>query len=157
MTFRLQPYHRSFNRRLTRRPKLYFVDTGLLCRLLRIRDADQLATHAARGAVFENLVIAETLKAACNAGQVPDLYFWRDHRGHEVDLLVETPDGPHAVEIKSGETVAGDFFKGLAHWRSPGGSRRRCHPFAASPSTSRPAGPSLSEEARRRPATGTAV
>ena len=79
------------------------------------------ATHAARGAVFENLVIAETLKVACNAGQVPDLYFWRDHRGHEVDLLVETPDGPHAVEIKSGETVAGDFFKGLAHWRSLSG------------------------------------
>ena len=52
---------------------------------------------------------------------MPDLYFWRDHRGHEVDLLVETPDGPHAVEIKSGETVAGDFFKGLAHWRSLSG------------------------------------
>jgi hypothetical protein len=66
-------------------------------------------------------VVAETLKAACNAGQVPDLYFWRDHRGHEIDLLVETPDGPHAVEIKSGETVAGDFFKGLAHWRSLAG------------------------------------
>ena len=121
VTLRLQPYYRSFNKRLTRRPKLYFVDTGLLCWLLRIRDAAQLATHAARGAVFENLVVAETLKAACNAGQVPDLYFWRDQRGHEVDLLVDTPDGPHAVEIKSGETVAGDFFKGLAHWRSLSG------------------------------------
>ncbi len=121
VTFRLQPYHRHFNKRLTKRPKLYFVDTGLLCWLLRIRDADQLTTHAARGAVFENLVIAETLKAVCNAGQPPDLYFWRDHQDHEVDLLVETPDGPHAVEIKSGETVAGDFFKGITHWRSLSG------------------------------------
>ena len=122
VTFRLQPYHRRFNRRLTRRPKLYFVDTGLLCRLLRIRDADQLATHAARGAVFENLVVAEALKVGCNAGEPPDLYHWRDQRGNEIDLIVDTPDGPHPVEMKSGETVAGDFFKGLARWRALAGT-----------------------------------
>ena len=127
VTFRLQPYYQSFNKRLTRRPKLYFVDTGLLCWLLRIRDADQLATHAARGAVFENLVIAETLKAACNAGQVPDLYFWRDQRGHEIDLLVETPDGPHAVEIKSGETVAGGLLQGPRPLALAGGAVRTGH------------------------------
>ena len=121
VTFRLQPYHRRFNRRLTKRPRLYFVDTGLLCWLLRIRDAEQLAGHAARGAVFENLMVAEALKAGCNAGEPLDLYCWRDQRGNEVDLVVETPGGPHAVEIKSGETVAGDFFKGLACWRSLAG------------------------------------
>lgn len=122
VTFRLQPYHRRFNRRLTRRPKLYFVDTGLLCWLLRIRDADQLATHAARGAVFENLVVAEALKVGCNAGEPPDLYHWRDQRGNEIDLIVDTPDGPHPVEMKSGETVADDFFKGLARWRALAGT-----------------------------------
>ncbi|MYH31014.1 MAG: ATP-binding protein [Acidobacteria bacterium] len=121
VTFRLQPYHRSFNRRLTRRAKLYFVDSGLLCWLLRIRDAGQLASHAARGAVFENLMIAEALKVDCNAGETPDLYHWRDHRGNEIDLIVDTPAGPHAVEIKSGETVAGDFFKGLTRWRALAG------------------------------------
>ncbi|MCY4634533.1 MAG: ATP-binding protein [Acidobacteria bacterium] len=119
--FRLQPYHRRFNKRLTKRAKLCFVDTGMLCWLLRIRDADQLASHAARGAVFENLVIAEALKVGCNAGEPPDLYHWRDPRDNEIDLIVDTPDGPHAVEMKSGETVAGDFFKGLAHWRSLAG------------------------------------
>ncbi len=118
VTFCLQPYHRRFNRRLTRRARLYFVDTGLLCWLLRIRDAEQLASHAARGAVFENLMIAEALKVGCNAGEPPDLYHWRDQRGNEVDLIVDTPDGPHAVEMKSGQTVAGDFFKGIGHWRS---------------------------------------
>ena len=97
------------------------MDTGLLCWLLRIRDAEQLAGHAARGAVFENLIVAEALKAGCNAGESLDLYFWRDQRGNEVDLVLETPGGPHAVEIKSGETVAGDFFKGLARWRSLAG------------------------------------
>ena len=121
VTFRLQPYHRSFNKRLTRRAKLYFVDTGLLCWLLRIRNADQLASHAARGAVFENLVIAEALKVGCNVGETPDLFHWRDHRGNEIDLIVDTPAGPHAVEIKSGETVAGDFFKGLTRWRALAG------------------------------------
>ena len=121
VTFRLQPYHKSFNRRLTRRAKLYFVDTGLLCRLLCIRDADQLASHAARGAVFENLVIAEALKVGCNAGETPDLFHWRDQRGNEIDLIVDTRDGPHAVEMKSGETVAGDFFKGLTRWRALAG------------------------------------
>ena len=121
VTFRLQPYYKSFNRRLTRRAKLYFVDTGLLCRLLRVRDADQLASHAARGAVFENLVIAEALKVGCNAGETPDLFHWRDQQGNEVDLVVDTPAGPHAVEIKSGETVAGDFFRGLTRWRALAG------------------------------------
>ena len=121
VTFRLQPYHKSFNRRLTRRAKLYFVDTGLLCRLLRVRDADQLASHAARGAVFENLVIAEALKVGCNAGETPDLFHWRDQQGNEIDLIVDTRNGPHAVEIKSGETVAGDFFKGLTRWRALAG------------------------------------
>ena len=116
--FLLPPYHRSFNKRLTKRARLYFVDTGLLCWLLRIRNAERLASHAARGAVFENLVIAETLKAGCNAGERPDLYHWRDQRGNEIDLLVETPDGPHAVELKSGETVGSDFFRGLARWRT---------------------------------------
>ncbi len=121
VTFRLQPYHRSFNKRLTRRAKLYFVDSGLLCWLLRIRDAGQLASHAARGAVFENLVIAEALKVDCNAGETPDLYHWRDHRGNEIDLIVDTTAGPHPVEMKSGETVAGDFFKGLTRWRALAG------------------------------------
>ena len=121
VTFRLQPYPRSFHKRLTRRTKLYFVDTGLLCWLLRIRDAGQLATHAARGAVFENLIVTEALKVGCNAGEPPDLYHWRDQRGNEIDLIVDTPNGPQAVEIKSGETVAGDFFKGLTRWRGLAG------------------------------------
>ena len=61
------------------------------------------------------------MRFACLLRCVTAIAFWRDHRGHEIDLLVETPDGPHAVEIKSGETVAGDFFKGLARWRSLAG------------------------------------
>ena len=121
VVFRLPPYHRNFNKRLTRTAKLYFVDTGLLCWLLQVRDARQLASHAMRGAVFENLIVAEALKACHHAGQFPRLAFWRDHRGRELDLVVETAAGPHLVEIKSGETVNPDFFKGFSYWRAMSG------------------------------------
>ncbi len=58
----LRPHHRSFNKRLVKSPKLYFLDSGLLCYLLRIQSPEQLTTHAARGAVFESWVVSELLK-----------------------------------------------------------------------------------------------
>ena len=117
VVFRLPPHHQRFNKRLTKSPKLYFVDTGLVCYLLQIRNADELAIHAMRGPVFENLVIADLMKRCFHAGIEPRLAFWRDHRGNEIDLVVNTPDGPVPVEIKSGATVASSFFKGLRYWR----------------------------------------
>ena len=121
VVFRLHPYLRRLRRPLTKRPKLYFTDTGLLCYLLGIRTGGQLRQHPLRGAVFENLVIAEVLKAEHNAGEYPRLSFFRDRRGNEVDLVVETRGSPHAVEIKSGETVATDMFRGLRFWASATG------------------------------------
>lgn len=114
----LQPYYRNMNKRLVKQPKLYFHDTGLLCSLLGLRKAADLATHHLRGSIFENYVIAECIKQAYHHGRRPGAYFWRDHSGHEVDLLVE--DGPtlRAVEIKSGETLHSEFFAGLK-WISP--------------------------------------
>ena len=82
-----------------------------------------MARHPLRGAVFENMVIAEALKISYHSGELPRLHFWRDHRGNEVDLVVDTPDGAHPVEIKSGETIRTDLFKGLAYWGSLSGQR----------------------------------
>lgn len=121
VVFRLHPYLRRLRRPLTRRPKLYFTDTGLLCYLLGIRSGGQLRQHPLRGAIFENLVIAEVLKAEYNAGEYPRLSFFRDRRGNEVDLVVETRGSPHAVEIKSGETATTDQFRGLRFWASATG------------------------------------
>lgn len=121
VVFRLHPCLRNFRRPLTRRPKLYFLDTGLLCRLLGIRTGDQLRQHPRRGAVFENLIIAEVLKAEYNAGEYPRLSFFRDRRGNEVDLVVETRGRPHAVEIESDETVDAGSFRGLRSWTSATG------------------------------------
>jgi len=111
LIFLLPPYHRNFGKRLVKSPKLYFVDVGLACWLLGIRDAATLALHPLRGALFETLVVGEFLKARLNAGLPPDLYFWRDNNGLEADLLFEQDGRLQTVEIKSGRTATADYIR----------------------------------------------
>ena len=113
----LRPHHRDFRKRLVKTPKLYFLDTGLLCYLLRIRSAEDLRLHASRGAIFESFVLSDLIKNHTNQGLEPDVYFWRDAAGHEIDLLLERGQKLVPIEIKSGQTVASDFFTGLHYWR----------------------------------------
>jgi predicted AAA+ superfamily ATPase len=112
----LRPDHRNLGKRLVKTPKLYFLDAGLAAWLLGIRDPDSLAIHAARGALFETLIVSDALKADWNLGQPARLSFWRDHRGQEIDLLRETPAGLQAIEIKSGSTFSSDWVAPLKHW-----------------------------------------
>ncbi|MEZ4267218.1 MAG: ATP-binding protein [Myxococcota bacterium] len=111
---RLPAWHRNINKRLTRAPKVHFYDTGLMCHLLGIRDPDQLRLHPLRGAVFETWVVAEVLKARLNAGQAANASYFRDHKGLEVDLVIERGDATLLVEAKSGATIGGDFLDPLA-------------------------------------------
>jgi hypothetical protein len=112
IAFLLPPYHRNFGKRLVKTPKLYFIDTGLACWLLGIRDADTLVLHPMRGALFENWVIGEFLRSRSNAGLPLQLYFWRDNNGLEADLLFESGAGQvQTVEIKSGQTVTPDTIR----------------------------------------------
>src|SRR6476661_410316 len=113
----LRPYHANFGKRLIKSPKLYFLDTGLLCYLLRIQSPADLRLHASRGPIFESFVISELIKSFLHQGKEPDLYFWRDSTGHEIDAVVDLGSERAAVEIKSGETVAADFFAGIDFWR----------------------------------------
>ncbi|MBU0678859.1 MAG: ATP-binding protein [Verrucomicrobia bacterium] len=113
IVFMLRPYHRNWNKRVVKQPKLYFWDTGLLCALLGLRSADELAQHNQRGSIFENYVITEYMKGQYHRGLRPTAYFWRDHSGHEVDLLIEEASGIKAIEIKSAETLNADLFTGL--------------------------------------------
>ena len=122
VVYLLQPYHRNFGKRLVKQPKLYFLDTGLLCHLLRIDSPLTLATHALRGSVFESWVVAETLKHRFNQGLPADLYFWRDNHGTEVDLLYEHAGLLHAVEIKSGATFSPDWLRASQRWLRYAGS-----------------------------------
>jgi len=96
--FLLRPYHRKWNKRVVKQPKLYFHDTGLLCSLLGIKQVDGLAGHYLHGAIFENYVITEQIKARYNRGERPSVFFWRDHSGHEIDLIVENGTELRAVE-----------------------------------------------------------
>jgi len=109
----LQPHHENFTRRLVKSPKLYFVDTGLLCHLLGIRRSDDLARHPLRGAIFENLVVSEFRKLFLHHGERPPVFFWRDSHGHEIDLLVDLGTRRVPVEAKAGITVASDSLAGL--------------------------------------------
>ncbi|HEB57225.1 MAG TPA: ATP-binding protein, partial [Gammaproteobacteria bacterium] len=117
----LPPHHQDFNKRLVKTPKLYFLDTGLASWLLGIQNSEQLATHVQRGALFETWVISELLKARYNAGETSNLYFWRDRSGHEVDLLIDQGTHLSPLEIKSGQTINRDYFKGLDFWRKLAG------------------------------------
>ncbi len=117
----LKPHHRNFGKRLVKTPKLYFCDAGLAAWLLGIRDTAALETHAARGALFETHVISELMKQRLNAGQALNLYFWRDHVGHEVDVLIESGQELQALEIKSGTTFASDWTDGLKKWQKYAG------------------------------------
>ena len=83
------PHFRNFNKRLVKSPKLYFLDPGLLCYLLRIRSPEELRTHSARGSIFESFVLAELLKNYHHHREEPALCFWRDSHGPEIDILVD--------------------------------------------------------------------
>ena len=110
---RLPPYYKNFSKRVIKSSKIYFCDTGLLCNLLNIFNREQLQESNLRGAIFENLIVIELMKAALFKGEEPQLYFWRDTNQNEVDLLRETDGKLEAIEIKSGETKNQKFYDGL--------------------------------------------
>jgi len=125
IVFRLYPHHKNFNKRIVKMPKIYFYDTGLAASLLGIESAEQLVLHPLRGSLFENLIIVELLKQRFNRGLKSNLSFWRDNVGHEIDLLMQNGVTLTPVEIKAGQTVTNDYFKGLEFWEkiNPGSNR----------------------------------
>ncbi len=118
LTFKLQPYHSNFNKRVVKTPKIYFRDTGLLCYLLGIRNQHDLEISFAKGSVFENLVLSELQKNAINSSSNAKFYFWRDVAQNEVDVIIETGTKRDAIEIKSGKTINQNFFKGLDYFKN---------------------------------------
>lgn len=118
----LKPDYNNYAKRLVKAPKLYFYDTGLACSLLDIRTPEEVSIHFLRGGLFENLVINEFIKTAYNKGEEPNLTFWRDSTGNEVDLLQYIGGKRYAYEIKSGATFSLDFFKGISKWAKLSGT-----------------------------------
>ena len=113
----------NISSRLIKMPKLYFYDCGLAAWLAGIREPAQISRHPLRGNIFEGWAVSELLKAQAARGQSPRVDFLRDKDGNEVDAAVQTGSTLHAVEIKSGQTVASDFFDGLDFWRKQASQR----------------------------------
>jgi predicted AAA+ superfamily ATPase len=118
----LPAYHRNFDKRIVKSPKLYFYDTGLACTLLNIRSEDQLDAHFAKGALFGNMVIAELLKQTLHAGQTPAFFFHQDSNAREIDLLIEDGARIKAIEIKAGKTFNSAFVKNLRAFAAVAGT-----------------------------------
>jgi len=114
----LRPYYKNFGKRLVKSPKIYFTDSGLACRLLGIQTAEQIFLNPLRGSLFEGFVICELLKNRLNKGDSPDLWFWRDNSGIEIDCLFGDAEKLSALEIKSGKTFNAEMTGGLEHWKN---------------------------------------
>lgn len=108
----IEPFWPNIGKSLTKTPKLYFMDTGLVCHLTRWTTPEQLQVGAVAGHVFETFVVSEVLKSYMNAGgNVRDVWFYRDAKKREIDLVIQEGHVLHPVEIKTSSTVRIDAIK----------------------------------------------
>ena len=119
--FELPPFFQNIRKRVIKSPKIYFTDIGLVAFLLGIHSEQQALRDPLRGNLYENLVITEIIKGALNRGFRPDVYFFRDSHGNEVDLLIKEGRMLFPIEIKSAATFSTDFLKGLDRFRGIAG------------------------------------
>jgi len=117
LTYPLRPYFANISKRLVKSPKVYFVDTGLLCFLLDIKSVKELAVHPLRGAVFENLIVNEMLKHEFNSLHLPQLYFYRENAGREVDIVKEEAGRLSLFEVKIASTFKPSFTANMNYLR----------------------------------------
>lgn len=111
IVFTLQPWFGNVTKRLTKSPKVFFVDTGIPCSLLSLTNAERVEKDGLFGNLFENMVILEALKARLNAGKKTDLYFLRTESGIEIDLLDVRGGSVVPYEIKASDSIVQEFFK----------------------------------------------
>lgn len=121
--FRLQPYFENFGKRVVKSPKIYFTDVGLVCFLLGIENLTQLERDPLRGNIVENLVLLELLKNRYNQGKDPQLYYFRDTHGHEVDFIFQSGRQLIPIEVKSGKTFQTEYLKNLQFFQKLAGDR----------------------------------
>ncbi len=111
--FILRPYYVNIGKRLVKSPKVYFMDTGLLCYLVGLRDIEHAAAGPMGGAIFENLVAAELYKTMTHRGEEPLMYFWRTAAGSEVDLVIEMQEKLLPIEIKLSATPKSEMASAI--------------------------------------------
>lgn len=112
----LQPYHANLGKRLVKRPKVYFTDTGTLCYLVGLRDPLHAMQGPMAGAIMETAVVAELTKAYLHRGDEPRLAFWRTARGSEVDVVAEDQLRLYPIEVKASATPRPEMARGVAEF-----------------------------------------
>lgn len=120
---RLSPHHVNLSKRIVKSPKLYFLDTGLLCYLLGIHSTEQLAHHPLRGAIVETFVASELIKNRYNSAKEPSMGFFRDSAGHEVDFVIDDGADSQLLEVKASSTFNTEFLKNIRFYRAQPSAR----------------------------------
>ncbi len=116
--FLLNPYYANIGKRITKSPKIYFIDSGLVNYFLRIQNEKELLQNPLLGALFENYCIQEILKCFHNHGIEPALYYLRTKTGHEIDLLKETKKGLLPIEIKFSKSPNKQMIQSMEYFFS---------------------------------------
>ena len=98
--FYLHPYSNNLLKRTVSKPKLYFYDTGLVAYLSKWTSPETLEAGAMSGAILENYVVSEIVKTYMNAGEEPNIYYYRDNDAREIDIVLEADGELHPIEIK---------------------------------------------------------
>ena len=101
----LEPFYRNLGKRMVKTPKLYFLDTGLVCFLTGLRSADALRDSAMLGPIFETLAFGQLVRSYAHRGFPADVYFYRDHTGKEVDFVIPVGEKLELFEVKWAEEV----------------------------------------------------
>jgi hypothetical protein len=110
---RIPAWRANLRKQQIKAPKMHFLDSGLACSLLGIRNPEELRHHPLRGPIFESWVVAEVFKHRVHRGLDPRMFHFRVARGLEVDLLVEAGSDIILGEVKAGATLNEGFFRGL--------------------------------------------
>ena len=114
LIYLLQPYSNNLTNRIIKTPKLYFLDTGLVCYLLKWNTPQTLENGAFSGPIFETYAVSEILKSYWHNGESPAIYFYRDKDKREVDIILEENGKLYPLEVKQKTNPNADDIKNFA-------------------------------------------
>jgi hypothetical protein len=113
----LPPYFRNFGKRLIKSPKIYWLDSSVATFLMGLHSPEPLTHGPFFGPLFETAIVSAWVKAFCNRGLPPSLYFWRSRDGIEVDLLIDYNGNLYPIEVKASSTLLPRHASALSKWR----------------------------------------
>ncbi|MBP5442749.1 MAG: DUF4143 domain-containing protein [Treponema sp.] len=118
LVYILHPWYENRTSQVVKTPKVYFCDTGLAAYLLGIETPEQMQRDPLLGNLFENLVVNEAVKARYNFGAEPELYFFRNSKGLEIDIILKENRVLNLFEVKSGKALNDDFTRNMKKFRT---------------------------------------